>query len=66
MIETVEEHCKHPDCRYRKRLTWNGESCQYMLITGKRRGCEISECDKYKKGKLKVVSKIYGFDFEDE
>ena len=28
-------------------------SCNYLLITGKRRGCKIGECDKYEKGKRK-------------
>lgn len=25
--------------------------CDYFLMTGKRRGCEVGVCDKFKKGK---------------
>lgn len=35
-----------------------------MMITGKPRGCKISECNKYETGKLKVVSYMEGFWYE--
>lgn len=35
-----------------------------MMITGKPRGCKISECNKYEAGKLKVVSYMEGFWYE--
>ena len=59
MIETVNKHCKHKDCSYRKVLQvgcWT-EYCDYIGATGHSRGCKISECDKYT---TEVV--IYPFD----
>lgn len=52
--ETVDKHCKHKDCKYRG---WVGgcRSCDYLLITGKLRDCNISECDKYESGKREKV-----------
>lgn len=42
-------------CKYRAR-PWNAErtngGCDYILIVGKSRGCEVEDCDKYIKGKL--------------
>ncbi len=65
MIETVKEHCKHPDCKYRGKATLV-ESCDYILITHKPRGCSISECDKYTTGKKKLISTLGGFKYEHE
>lgn len=53
VIETVDEHCKHKDCVFRGHLSHVKNStacCDYLYLTGKRRGCKISECDKYRKG----------------
>lgn len=49
MHETVAEHCTHKDCVYRGRL-YNTPICQYALIEGQCRKCEISKCDKYRQG----------------
>lgn len=54
VIETVDEHCKHPDCVYRMKLVHGypmGEFCNYSGIMGRSRGCSISECDKYRAGR---------------
>ena len=51
--ETVQEHCKHPDCSYRKTMSSIIPYCDYIGATGKRRGCKISECNKY------TTSKVY-------
>ena len=66
-IETVEEYCKHEDCIYRRRLGWT-PYCDYIGVEKKSRGCDISECDKYKAGK-KVqprMHKNYELDWEWE
>jgi len=64
-VETVKEHCKHPDCRYRCKFDGN-PSCKYMIVTGKPRGCAISECDKYRDGRVKVANTMEGFKYEDD
>lgn len=64
MSETVKEHCKHPDCKYRR--VFNSEPmCAYLTITGKVRGCSISECDKYAVGKVKILSTLGGVHYDD-
>lgn len=64
-METVKQNCNHKDCRYR--TTFDGQpACGYMLITGNRRGKNISQCDRYKDGKVKIVSTIQGFKYEDK
>lgn len=60
MAETVKEHCKHKDCRYRAKGATGIEYCKYMIVTGKPRGCDISDCDKYVTGKVKAVSRLEG------
>lgn len=50
VIETVDEHCKHKDCIYRFRFD-RCDFCNYIVVEGKPRGCSISECDKYVKGR---------------
>ncbi len=67
MIETVAEHCVHKDCKYRAKTTLI-ESCDYILVKRKPRGCKISECDKYEAGKKKMISTLGGFryDYDDE
>ena len=57
VIETVNKHCKHKDCSYRKLLGQWTEYCDYIGATGHSRGCKISECDKYT---TEVV--VYPFD----
>ena len=50
--------CKHPDCFYHgtKNTT---PTCDYLLHTGTPRGCNISECDKYKpRGEVKHKSMV--------
>lgn len=42
-METIRD-CKHRDCIYRT------STCDYCMVTGHRRGCKISECDKYTPG----------------
>ena len=32
--------------------------CNYILITGRRRGCKLGECDKYEKGNRKKSKQI--------
>lgn len=66
-IETVTEHCIHKDCKYRSRSTLI-ESCDYMLVTRRPRGCKISECNKYEIGRKKMISTLGGFryDYEDD
>ena len=57
-IETVEEHCKHPDCKYRQHLGsgYATECCVYILFTHESRKDKISECTKYKprQGRIKT------------
>lgn len=40
-------------------------ACFYMLHTGHPRVSEISECDKYETGQIKMVSTLGGFEYED-
>lgn len=65
MIETVAQHCKHNDCKYRS--TFDGEACcGYMLITGKSRNCDISRCNKYKAGERILRSTLGGLYYCDD
>ena len=49
-IETVKEHCKHPDCQYRTKLGsgYRTEICAYILYEYEPRRDPISQCTKYK------------------
>lgn len=41
--------CKHKNCFYRRRQNGNGiETCDYIIETGKPRGCPADDCDKFK------------------
>ena len=40
------------DCKYRGRMS-RTPCCDYILIKKEPRGCDITECDKYEKGKKK-------------
>lgn len=64
MHEIVKNECLHKGCRYR--TTFDGQpACGYMLVTGQPRGCSISKCDKYRTGKVKIISTIKGFEYDD-
>ena len=68
-VQTVNEHCRHLDCKYRGKMTSLGfgqEWCMYCYITGHPRKCEISKCDKYSKGKLKRQNTKEGIRFYDD
>ena len=52
-IETVDNDCKHKDCYYRLRFDGTCEYCAYCLVEYELRGCKISECNRYKRGKRK-------------
>ena len=65
-VETVAEHCKHKDCRYRARLSFVDDACFYMFYTNKPRGCSISKCDKYKAGKIEKVMTLDGIRHRDD
>lgn len=61
MVETVREHCKHKDCKYRGSI--NGVPwCMYLFVTGNVRKCDISKCDKYEKGKLRITSTLGSYE----
>lgn len=62
-METVKDDCKHIDCKWRGRFD-SQPVCQYMMITGKPRGCKISECDKYEAGKIGVRSYMEGLFYD--
>lgn len=48
--------CRHPDCFYRR--GWVSSSCDYALLTGKRRPCPAGECrGVYIPSKLCAVSR---------
>lgn len=59
MSETVAENCIHEDCVYRSRLSGGSKMnfCAYAIMAGHIRGCPISECDKYKPGRKKMIMK---------
>lgn len=52
IVETVLEHCRHPECIYRSQID-GGQTpiCFYAVLAGELRGCRISDCDKYKDGR---------------
>ena len=59
--------CTHEDCYYSGWLRFMGEKqniCEYILIEGIPRGCDIANCSKYKPGKRnKKVYITYGKEF---
>ena len=59
MEETVKKDCFHKDCMYRGRIA-GYETCDYALMVGHSRGCSISGCDKYRKGKRSRRSELNG------
>lgn len=54
MEETVNEHCPK-DCVYRVPFDFASDYCAYLVMEGTRRGCDVSNCNKYKQGKRKVT-----------
>lgn len=65
MSETVAEHCKHKNCKYRGRLSFVDEACFYMYYTGRPRGCAISKCDKYAVGNIEKILTLDGIRYVD-
>ena len=65
-VETVKEHCKHPDCGYRCVFDYGTPYCGYALIEKRSRGCSISECDKYTTKKKRVTMTEDGIWFKWE
>jgi len=59
MKKTSLKLCK--SCIYSRTTTATANmACEYLLLTGKRRGCKVGECDKYEKGSNKRnVFKLY-------
>lgn len=57
-VELVNELCPK-DCFYRVKLDDTTDYCAYCVIEYEPRRCKISECDKYKRGKRKVVLDKY-------
>lgn len=53
--ELVEQLCPK-DCVYRSRFRDNIHYCDYIGMTGTSRGCPVSQCDKYRKGKKRLRS----------
>lgn len=49
-------NCKHKDCKYRGSID-HQTCCEYILVTGHKRGCTIADCDKYEKGRRRRVRK---------
>ena len=69
MVETVDKHCEHPDCKYRGVMTGLGYGVHwrmYLDVTGKLRGCDISKCDKYAPGKPARKNTDYGWTWADD
>lgn len=49
--------CKKKDCEYRRRIAGtSSEVCDFLIMTGKSRGCKPEECDKYIKKKKVITS----------
>ena len=40
--------CKRKNCKYRRAVSKSqNTTCDYMIMTGKSRGCKPEDCDKY-------------------
>lgn len=64
VIETVDEHCKHPDCVYRVKLDSNPTFfCNYCVMENELRGCRISECTRYRAGTRRVEMTKEGLEY---
>lgn len=53
--------CMQFDCVYHPDSIKNG-SCNYIIITGHRRGCQVEGCDKYSTGEKNNRTKIASFE----
>lgn len=47
MLKTNQNRCK--ECKYAFFIGSSVKSCDYYLITGKDRGCEVGYCDKFER-----------------
>lgn len=56
-IETVKEHCRHKDCKFRGSASGT-PCCDYAIRRHQLRGCRISECTRYEKGDRKRWQQI--------
>lgn len=63
-METVKRDCTRLDCKYRGHFD-SQPCCVFMIVTGKPRGCSISECARYSPGKLKMASYAEGFRYDE-
>lgn len=52
-IDEVRPRKQCKTCIYKTR---QGRGCDYILITGQRRGCSAENCDKYTRGKKKRMA----------
>lgn len=64
-MQTVKDDCKHEDCKYRGNMN-RIPTCQYMLVTGRPRMCDIADCNRYEAGKAEIVSKLEGVHFKGD
>lgn len=52
----VSRYCPK-DCIYIGSITWTAyKTCDYLLITGEPRGCDLIGCTKYESGKKEQLS----------
>lgn len=49
MHKTSKSYCKK--CKYHGNIHMGCMTCDYYLVTKKRRDCEVGQCDKFEKGK---------------
>lgn len=54
VIEEVDRYCPK-DCIYRMYFDGTTHYCGYCAAERHSRGCKVSECDKYKRGKRRVA-----------
>jgi len=54
VIEEVDEYCPK-DCIYRMHLDGTTHYCGYCAVEKRSRGCKVSECNRYKRGKKKIT-----------
>ena len=58
MVKTTREYCM--GCIYSTYESKNSTSysCDYLCMTGKRRGCKVGECDKFVEREKGTVKRI--------
>lgn len=54
IIEEVDDYCPS-DCIYRLRFDNVSTCCGYCIVENQPRGCKVSECNRYKRGKRRVT-----------